>query len=190
LALKLELDLYTLANNLQPFFEEKLIEVLPWEASVSPVNSNISNPVVVKEERQQKQDNSQDNQVALKPIVACIDDSNTVQKQVTMILESIGYEVINITDPSTALKSLARQNPILILMDINMPEINGYDLCAMLRRSRKFETLPIVMLTGRDGIIDRMRAKFVGATDYLTKPVDANKLVELVNSLTKAASSV
>jgi twitching motility two-component system response regulator PilG len=60
----------------------------------------------------------------------------------------------------------------------------------MLRRSRKFETLPIVMLTGRDGIIDRMRAKFVGATDYLTKPVDANKLVELVNSLTKAASSV
>jgi twitching motility two-component system response regulator PilG len=190
LAVKLELDLLTLTRNLQPFLKEKLIEVLPWEASITQVANKINNPVVTKETPQEKQGNSVDNKVASKLLIACIDDSNTVQKQVTMILESVGYQVINITDPSNALKSLARQNPVLILMDINMPGINGYDLCGMLRRSRKFEVIPIVMLTGRDGIIDRMRAKFVGASNYLTKPVAPNELIELVQQLTKSATLI
>lgn len=97
-----------------------------------------------------------------------------------MILQASGYKVINITDASTALRNLSRQQPLLILMDINMPEINGYDLCSMLRRSQKFKEVPIIMLTGRDGIIDRMRAKFVGANNYLTKPFEPEKLLNVV----------
>lgn len=106
-----------------------------------------------------------------KPIIACIDDSKTVQRNVKMVLEASGYRVLTITEPAKALSTIARYQPALVLMDINMPEINGYELSRMLRQSKQFHSLPIVMLTGRDGLIDKMRAQLVGANDYITKPV-------------------
>jgi twitching motility two-component system response regulator PilG len=68
-------------------------------------------------------------------------------------------------------------------MDITMPEIDGYELCNMLRQSRQMKSVPIVMFTGRDGIIDRMRAQLVGANDYITKPVNVNTLLTKVQKL-------
>ncbi len=125
---------------------------------------------------------------AYKPLIACIDDSKTVQRQVKMILEMADYEVLSITDPSSSLSVFIKQQPQLILMDINMPDIDGYELTSMLRRSQKLKDVPVIMLTGRDGIIDRMRAQFVGAVDFLTKPVQPDKLLERVHQLTKAKS--
>ncbi len=120
-----------------------------------------------------------------KPVVACIDDSKTVQRQVKMILEMANYEVLSITDPASCLSALIKKVPQLILMDINMPEIDGYELSSMLRRSQKLKDVPIVMLTGRDGIIDRLRAQFVGAVDFMTKPVQSEQLLERVQQLTQ-----
>jgi twitching motility two-component system response regulator PilG len=115
-----------------------------------------------------------------KPIIACIDDSKTVQRSVKMVLESNGYQVLNITEPAKALSTMAKYKPDLVLMDINMPEINGYELARMLRQSKQFQTVPIVMLTGRDGLIDKMRAQMVGANDYITKPVPPQMLFNIV----------
>ena len=123
-------------------------------------------------------------------LIVCIDDSKTVQKQMKMTLEAVGYRVIGILDPTTALKMLSKHQPAIIFMDINMPELNGYDLCSLLRKSQKFKQIPIVMLTGRDGMIDRVRAKIVGATDYLTKPCDPNKLITLAKALEKTSIKV
>lgn len=117
------------------------------------------------------------------PLIACIDDSHTVQRQVKMVLEMSGFQVLGMTDPTTCLTSLVRQKPALILMDITMPEIDGYELCTMLRQSRHMRNVPIVMFTGRDGLIDRMRAQLAGATDYVTKPVNADKLITKVQRL-------
>lgn len=117
------------------------------------------------------------------PLIACIDDSHTVQRQVKMVLEMFGFQILGITDPTSCLTSLVRQKPALILMDITMPEIDGYELCTMLRQSRHMRNVPIVMFTGRDGIIDRMRAQLAGANDYITKPVNADKLVTKVQRL-------
>jgi twitching motility two-component system response regulator PilG len=117
------------------------------------------------------------------PLIACIDDSHTVQRQVKMVLEMFGFQVLGITDPTSCLTSLVRQKPALILMDITMPEIDGYELCTMLRQSRHMRNVPIVMFTGREGIIDRMRAQLAGASDYVTKPVNADKLVTKVQRL-------
>jgi twitching motility two-component system response regulator PilG len=116
-------------------------------------------------------------------LIACIDDSNTVQRQVKMMLEMSGFRVIGITDPTSCLTLLVRQKPALILMDITMPEIDGYELCTMLRQSRHMRNVPIVMFTGRDGLIDRMRAQLVGANDYITKPVNTDKLIAKVQRL-------
>ncbi|MBO9998699.1 MAG: response regulator [Cyanobacteria bacterium SID2] len=118
-----------------------------------------------------------------RPIVACIDDSKTVQKQVRGILEMSGYEVLGITEPAQALTALVRQKPAVILMDVNMPDIDGYELCSMLRQSRQLRDIPIIMLTGRDGILDRIRAKTLGVNYYLTKPFHPEHLVESIGKV-------
>ncbi len=116
-----------------------------------------------------------------RPVVACIDDSKTVQRNVRLILETSGYQVMGLTEPARAIAALARQKPDLVLMDITMPEVDGYELCRMLRQSDQLKDVPIVMLTGRDGLIDRIRARMVGATDYLTKPFTPQELLTLAN---------
>ena len=179
-----------LINFLKPCIQEHIFAVLPWqelEIKASPKVTTLQKTTTQRiniYSPQNSKPESTANQASNLPVIACIDDSKTVQRQVKLTLETIGYQVIDILDPALALKKLSRQNPVLILMDINMPTMNGYDLCSMLRRSNKFQEIPIVMLTGRDGIIDRMRAKFVGSTDYLTKPFEPNELIELIKKLT------
>ena len=75
---------------------------------------------------------------------------------------------------------LFRIRPDLILMDVTMPEINGYKLCDLLRDSVMFRNTPIVMVSGHRGIIDKARAKIAGATDYLTKPFTRDSLLAMV----------
>ena len=122
-----------------------------------------------------------------RPIVVCIDDSKTVQRQVQMTLEIAGYQVLSITEPERALTALLRHKPVAILMDINMPKIDGYELCRRLRQARHLQDVPIVMLTGRDGFLDRLRAKLAGVTNYLTKPFEP---AQLLNSIQTASGSV
>ena len=117
------------------------------------------------------------------PIVACVDDSKSVQFQVKKILETVGYRVLSIPEPTTALTALVRYQPILILMDINMPELNGFELCEMLQRSRKLKNIPVVMLTGKEGIMNQLRAKWLGVMHYLKKPFEPQQLIEVVNSV-------
>ncbi|MEO1131682.1 MAG: response regulator [Cyanobacteria bacterium J06639_1] len=118
------------------------------------------------------------------PLVACIDDSHTVQRTVKLTLEAAGYRVLGLTEPARALTTLVRQQPDLVLMDITMPEVDGYELCRMLRQSDALSEIPIVMLTGRDGLFDRLRARVVGATDYMTKPFNAEQLLGAIEQLT------
>ncbi|WP_088893090.1 response regulator [Leptolyngbya ohadii] len=114
------------------------------------------------------------------PRIVCIDDGATVRKTVEDILNRSGYEVTAIANPLKALSLLFYLKPDLILCDIAMPELDGYELCAMLRSASAFRETPIVMLTGKEGFIDRVRARIVGATDYLTKPFDEGELLMLV----------
>ena len=178
-----------LIEYLKPCIKETIFDILPWqqlEVEISPKVTTIKKttfPRIDTYSPQVSKPTLNSNRDSQLPAIACIDDSKTVQRKVKLTLEAIGYQVIDILDPALALKKLSRQNPVLILMDINMPTMNGYDLCSMLRRSQKFQEIPIVMLTGRDGIIDRMRAKFVGSTDYLTKPFEPNDLIELLKKL-------
>ncbi len=112
--------------------------------------------------------------------VVCIDDGITVRETVEQILRHHGYEATAIANPLNALSLVFQLKPDLILCDIAMPELDGYEICAMLRKSTAFRQIPIVMLTGKDGFIDRVKAKMVGATDYLTKPFGESELLMLV----------
>ena len=114
------------------------------------------------------------------PRVVCIDDGATIRKTVEYILNQHGYEVTAIDNPLKALSLVFQLKPDLILCDIAMPELDGYEICAMLRKSTAFRQTPIVMLTGKDGFIDRVKARMVGATDYLTKPFGESELLMLL----------
>jgi twitching motility two-component system response regulator PilG len=158
---RLRIEPHLLSLWLNPLIENKVLEVLP-----SIVNEAIAPP-----------------SLPTGALIACIDDSHTVQRQVKMVLEMSGFQVLGITDPASCLSLLVRQKPALILMDITMPEIDGYELCKMLRQSRHLRNVPIVMFTGREGLLDRMRAQLVGASEYITKPVNADILITKVQRL-------
>jgi twitching motility two-component system response regulator PilG len=115
-----------------------------------------------------------------KPCVACLDDAATVRHSVENILDRHGYRTVLLDHPISALSQFFSVKPDLILCDITMPDLDGYEVCAMLRQSSYFRQMPIVMLTGRDGFIDRVRAQMVGATDYLAKPFGEEELVTIV----------
>ncbi len=117
-----------------------------------------------------------------RPVVACVDDSPSIQKVVSFALEATGFRVINIKQAANALTTLMHSKPALILMDINMPDIDGYQLCSICNKSEALKHIPIVMLTGRSGVLDRMKAKMHGSVGYISKPFQPQELVDTVRS--------
>ncbi|MBD2329597.1 response regulator [Alkalinema sp. FACHB-956] len=114
------------------------------------------------------------------PKIACLDDATTVLRTVEHLLQRHGYGVAILSNPVQALSEFFELKPDLILCDIAMPDLDGYEVCAMLRQSTAFRQTPIIMLTGRDGFIDRVRARMAGATDYLAKPFSEDELIMLL----------
>lgn len=119
------------------------------------------------------------------PIVLSVDDSPIVQTRIKRAL-SDHCEVLLANDAMSALHLLARQPVDLLLLDVTMPGIDGIELCQTLRRMSKFAQLPIVMLTAKDKSYDRALAEMVGATEYLTKPLDDEKLLAVVDKYAKS----
>ena len=116
------------------------------------------------------------------PLIVCVDDSPQVGYLMEEALRPMGYRCISIQDSIQALAQIIRHKPSLIFLDLVMPVANGYEICKQIRRVKAFRKTPIVILTGNDGIVDRMRAKAVGATDFMSKPVDPIKVIEVVRS--------
>ncbi|NEQ49439.1 MAG: response regulator [Leptolyngbya sp. SIO3F4] len=115
-----------------------------------------------------------------KGLIACIDDSPLVSKVMAELVQPLGYEVLPVTKPVEQISTLSQHQPDLIFLDITMPNISGYELCKFLRRTEAFYLTPIIILTGRDGVLDRMRAKMVGADDFLAKPPAPEKVAQLL----------
>ena len=114
------------------------------------------------------------------PLIACIDDSPRECQVMERILLDAGYRFVGIQDSIQALPTLIEQKPSVIFLDLVMPVANGYEICAQIRRISQFKNVPIVILTSNDGIIDRVRAKMVGSSGFLAKPVDAEKVLAIV----------
>ena len=114
------------------------------------------------------------------PLVACIDDSPQICQIMKVILEREGYQFVAIRDSLRAVSILLNQKPALIFLDLVMPVANGYEVCAQIRRVSALKKTPVVILTGNDGVVDRIRANMVGATDFLSKPIDDKKVIKLL----------
>lgn len=112
--------------------------------------------------------------------IACIDDSQTVLNSIKHFLDENTFSVVMINDPVKALMQILRSKPDLILLDVEMPNLDGYELCSLLRRHSNFKNTPIIMVTGRTGFIDRAKAKVVRSSGYLTKPFTQSELLKMV----------
>ncbi|MGA7954875.1 MAG: response regulator [Gloeobacterales cyanobacterium] len=158
-------DVVTVTKAIMPYVEQGILGIHDLEVSPIQVPSNTTGTQVV----------------------VCIDDSIVIQKSVESFLGGRGYQVHTIANPVKAIADLYKLMPDLILMDIAMPKMDGYELCAMIRKSGAFHKTPVVMLTGKDGFIDRVRARMAGATEYLTKPFGEQDLLAIVDKYVGSA---
>jgi DNA-binding response OmpR family regulator len=112
-----------------------------------------------------------------------IDDSMTVRAVIEAALKRRGYDVDAFMDGIAAMGALARQEvrvPDLLLLDIGLPKMDGYEVARILRGKPDFSQTVIVMLTGRDGFVDRVRSRLVGASAFIAKPFKVSYVVDVI----------
>lgn len=114
------------------------------------------------------------------PLVLVVDDSPTIRKIVEVTLRRERIRVLGVADGLSALAAVADKQPLLVLLDITLPGMDGYQICQVLKQRPTSKHIPVVMLSGRDGFFDRVRGKLVGSTQYVTKPFDPAALVKAV----------
>lgn len=112
--------------------------------------------------------------------IVCVDDSPAMLHELKKFLEDELFEVFTIENPVKALMQIIKVKPNLILLDVNMAGIDGYELCRLLRNHSLFKDTPIIMVTANTGIINRVKARVVGASGYLTKPFSQPDILKMV----------
>jgi len=112
--------------------------------------------------------------------VLVVDDSNTIRRSAEIFLKQGGHEVLLAEDGFDALAKVNDYQPHLIFCDILMPRLDGYQTCAIIKRNARFSTVPVVMLSSKDGVFDKARGRMAGAQDYLTKPFSKEQLLQAV----------
>ncbi len=124
--------------------------------------------------------------LAARRLVLAVDDSMTVRKIVSITLERLGYRVLTAADGMQALARLKEETPDLVLLDITMPGMDGYQVCKVIKQAPATKSIPVVMLSGKDGFFDKVKGRLAGATDYITKPFREATLAEVVEKYAAA----
>ena len=114
--------------------------------------------------------------------IMVIDDSSTIRRSAEIFLGQAGYQVVLAEDGFDALAKMNDHKPALIFCDILMPRLDGYQTCALIKKSSKFHATPVVMLSSKDGLFDRARGAMVGSDAYLTKPFTKDSLLKTVRA--------
>ncbi len=114
--------------------------------------------------------------------VMVIDDSNTIRRSAEIFLMQAGCQVILAENGFDALAKIADHQPDLIFVDIMMPRLDGYQTCALIKKSEKHRGTPVIMLSSKDSLFDRARGRMVGSDEYLTKPFTKETLLRAVES--------
>ena len=112
--------------------------------------------------------------------VMVIDDSNTIRRSAEIFLKQAGCEVVLAEDGFDALAKLSDHGPDIVFCDVLMPRLDGYQTCALIKKSPRFNDIPVVMLSSKDGLFDRARGRLVGSEEYLTKPFTKDSLLKCV----------
>ncbi|MCD9186780.1 MAG: response regulator [Pyrinomonadaceae bacterium] len=196
-----------LEKNLRPFDAEELLYLgigyinlknlrqgfayLQEAAQMRPddflLNSQV-NALTIRVADIKKQEEIQEAQPKGRTILV-VDDSATVRKLISGKLEKCGHEVVCAVDGMDALAKLNEIVPDLILLDITMPRMDGYQVCKLIRNNQATKDIPVVMISGKDGFFDKVRGRMAGTTGYITKPFGPETLMKALDAYIKNGSN-
>lgn len=207
-ALLMKLDLIRLVKVLFPYIQRGLISLTVVRDIPPPSTENVPDPSLSQNPHTLSPTNSSptnSNSTTIKstalkstnskpsinsskvPLILCIDDSKQICEEMEHYLTEAGYRFLGLQDSVMALSTLLEVKPDFIFLDLIMPVANGYEICTQIRRISAFQYIPVVILTGNDGLVDRVRAKMVGATDFLSKPAKPEKLLSTIQRYIKVS---
>ncbi|QLE54502.1 response regulator [Nostoc sp. TCL26-01] len=112
--------------------------------------------------------------------IFCIDDNPIVLNTIKNFLDEQVFAVIGVTDPLKALMEILHTKPDIILLDVDLPHLDGYELCSLLRQHSLFKNTPVIMVSAKASLIDKARAKMVRASGHLTKPFTQGDLLKVI----------
>ena len=118
-----------------------------------------------------------------KPKVTIVDDDRDTRELLSFALESEGFEVNAAANGLRLISSLQLKRPDIILMDVNMSWIDGFELCKAVKKNEQFRDIPVIFISGRGEPDDRRRGREAGAADYFVKPLDLNALIQRLREL-------
>ena len=121
--------------------------------------------------------------------ILVVDDEIYIVHILDFSLGMEGYEVVTALDGEQALERVAEQKPDLIVLDIMMPKLDGYETCKMLKADESTRAIPVILLSAKGRNVDQKIGFEVGADDYITKPFSPRKLVERINAILGQTSS-
>lgn len=168
LSVRMKRDVVTVTRSLLPYVQLGLVQLV----EISDIAPPASTPVVQKLFQSKS---------PRRLTIACIDDSPIICQTMESIISDAGYNFVSEMDGLRAIAILLSRKPDLIFLDLVMPNTNGYEICSQLRKLSFFKNTPIVILTGNDGIVDRVRAKMVGSTDFLGKPANSEQVLDTID---------
>lgn len=126
--------------------------------------------------------------MAERACILVVEDERDTAEMLAAYFESQGYQVLQAAWGQDALKAVAQTLPDLILLDIRLPDMDGYEVCRQLRRQRRTQDTPIIFLTEKRERMDRLQGLELGAVDYITKPFDIQELRLRVRNALRRAS--
>ncbi len=112
--------------------------------------------------------------------ILVVEDSPTTRKVIALTLNQKGYVVIEAQDGMEALSRLSEEKPDLILLDIILPRMDGYKILSIIKENEELKNTPVIMLTSKGGILNKVKGKLAGSTAYLTKPFEPKDLIKTV----------
>lgn len=186
LAFASQQDLITTARSLAPHVQSKAISMQKVEdlqlanLYFTSSSSNYTPP-----------NNSQPREYIQEldlPLIIYVDDDPHACQQIAQILNPIGYRIIPVSDAAKTLLVLLENKPSLIFLNAVMPDANGYELCAQIRKMPVLKDIPIVIVRDRENKIDFIRAKIARATDFLNKPLQSGELLTITQKYTQNAT--
>jgi CheY-like chemotaxis protein len=112
--------------------------------------------------------------------VLVVDDHPDAVNILTMVLQKGGYQTVSAQDGAEALQKIHKENPGMVLLDVMMPKMDGYDVCRAVKADPETRHIPIVMLSARTDSASREKGRSLGAADYLAKPIDPAEILKKV----------
>ncbi|MGK7889670.1 MAG: response regulator [Leptolyngbyaceae cyanobacterium] len=174
LAAHLNMNLLALTQALLPFVNQGIISLSPFPDWIPPAQTPPSaNSSLVS--------GSSNPELLTRPLILGVDDSPAICRMLEKIMADADYRFLSVQDSFQALPMVLKHKPDFIFLDLTMPIASGYEVCAQIRRIAAFQSVPIVILSGNDGMVDRVRAKLVGASGFLAKPFQPQEVLDVVS---------